>query len=110
MGGSVFDVKLSFNMLGLPSLLNLAKTASRSIGPLMCSWKFLLSEFVFCLYKSAIRRCIVILIDGMIFQDISGDKENVYDNSFFLRRAIMFYLPRECLSLNYHLKYFKTCS
>ena len=66
MDGSVLDVKSSFKMLGLnfssklgwgSYIISIAKTASKKIGALICSMKFLSPEVVLYLYKSTIRLC-----------------------------------------------------
>ena len=90
MDESVLEEKSSFKMLGLTFSFNLdwgsyiisiAKTASKKIGALICSMKFLSPEVALYLYKSTIcpsmEYCchvwagaglLVILIDCMIFQ------------------------------------------
>ena len=64
--GSVFEEKSSFNMLRLPFsskldwgsyIISIAKTASKKIGALICSMKFLSPEVALYLYKSTIRPC-----------------------------------------------------
>ena len=64
--GSVLKEKLSFKMLGLTFsskldwgsyIISIAKTASKKIGPLIRSMKFLCPEVALCLYKSTIRPC-----------------------------------------------------
>ena len=66
MGGSVFDEKLPFKMLGLTFsskvnwssyIISIAKTASKKIGTLIRSIKFLFPEVTLYLYKSTIRPC-----------------------------------------------------
>ena len=63
---SVFEEKSSFEMLGLgfsPNLdwgsyiISIAKTASKKIGALIRSMKFLSPEVALYLYKSTIRPC-----------------------------------------------------
>ena len=63
MDGSVLEEKSSFKMLGLTFsskldwgsyIISIAKTASKKIGALICSMKFLSSEVALYLYKSAI--------------------------------------------------------
>ena len=67
MGGSILEEKSSFKMLGLtfsPKLdwgsyiISIAKTASKKIGALIHSMKFLSPEVALYLYKSTIRPCI----------------------------------------------------
>ena len=67
MGGSILEEKSSFKMLGLTFsskldwgsyIISIAKTASKKIGALFRSMKFLSPEVALHLYKSAIRRCI----------------------------------------------------
>ena len=67
MYGSVLEEKSPFEMMGLtfPSKLDcgcyifsFAKTASKKIGALIRSVKFLSPEVALCLYKSTIRPCI----------------------------------------------------
>ena len=67
MNGSVLEEKSSFKMLGLTfySKLNwgsytisIAKTASKKIGALIRSMKFLSPEVALYLYKSTIRPCV----------------------------------------------------
>ena len=64
MNGSVFEEKSSFKMLGLtfPSklgwgsyIISIAKTASKKIGVVIRSMKFLFPEVALCLYKSTIH-------------------------------------------------------
>ena len=63
--GSVLEEKLYFKMLGLTSseldcgscIIFIGKTTSKKIGALICSMKFLSSEFVLYLYKSTIHPC-----------------------------------------------------
>ena len=66
MDGSVLEEKSSFKMLGLTfsskldwgsSIISIAKTASKKIGALICSMKFLSPEIALYLYKSTIRPC-----------------------------------------------------
>ena len=61
MDGSVLEVKSSFKMLGLTFsskldwgsyIIFIAKTASKKIGALICSMKFLSPEIAMYLYKS----------------------------------------------------------
>ena len=60
--GSFLDEKSSFKMLGLTSFskldwgsYNTVKTASKKIGALICSMKFLSPEFALHLYRSTIQ-------------------------------------------------------
>ena len=64
--GSVLEEKSSFKMLGLifsskldwgSYIISIAKTASKKIGALICSMKFLSPEVALYLYKSTIRSC-----------------------------------------------------
>ena len=66
MDGSVLEEKSSFKMLGLnlsskldwgSHIISIAKTASKKIGALICSMKFLSPEVALYLYKSTIRPC-----------------------------------------------------
>ena len=66
MDGSVLEEKLCFKMLGLTFsskldwgsyLVSIAKTASKKIGALIHSMKFLSPEVALYLYKSTIRPC-----------------------------------------------------
>ena len=66
MDGSVLEEKTSFKMLGLTFsskldwgsyIVSIAKTASKKIGALIRSMKFLSPEVALCLYKSTIRPC-----------------------------------------------------
>ena len=66
MGGSVLEEKSSFKMLGLTIsskldwgsyIISIAKTASKKIGALIHSMKFLSPEVALYLYKSTIRPC-----------------------------------------------------
>ena len=66
MGGSILEEKSSFKMLGLtfPSkldwcscIISTAKTASKKVGALIGSIKFLCPEVALYLYKSTIRPC-----------------------------------------------------
>ena len=65
--GSVLEEKTSFKMLGLTSsskldwgsyTVSIAKTASKKIGALIRSMKFLSPEVALYLYKSTMRPCI----------------------------------------------------
>ena len=67
MDGSVLEEKTSFKMLGLifssklnwgSYIVSIAKTASKKIGALIRSMKFLSSEVALYLYKSTIQPCI----------------------------------------------------
>ena len=64
--GSVLEEKSSFKMLGLTFsskldwgsyIISIAKTASKKIGALICSMKFLSPEVALYLYKSTIWPC-----------------------------------------------------
>ena len=66
MDGSVVKKKLSFNVLGLTFsskldwgsyIISIAKSASKKIGVLIRSMKFLTPEVALYLYKSTIRPC-----------------------------------------------------
>ena len=66
MDGSVLEEKSSLKMLGLTSsskldwdsyIISLAKTASKKIGALVRSVKFLSPKVALYLYKSTIRPC-----------------------------------------------------
>ena len=66
MGGSILEEKSSFKMLGLTFsskldwgsyIISIAKTASKKIGALIRSMKFLSPEVALFLYKSNIRPC-----------------------------------------------------
>ena len=66
MDGSVVEEKSSFKMLGLTfsskldcgsCIISVAKTASKKIGTLVRSTKFLFPEIALYLYKSTIRSC-----------------------------------------------------
>ena len=66
MGGSILEEKSSFKMLGLTFsskldwvsyIISIAKTASKKIGALILSMKFLSPEVALYLYKSTIRPC-----------------------------------------------------
>ena len=66
MGGSILEEKSSFKMLGLTFsskldwgsyIISIAKTASKKIGALIRSMKFLSPEVALHLYKSTIRPC-----------------------------------------------------
>ena len=66
MGGSILEEKSSFKMLGLTFsskldwasyIISIAKTASKKIGALIRSMKFLSAEVALYLYKSTIRPC-----------------------------------------------------
>ena len=67
MNGSVLEEKSSFKMLGLTFsskldwgsyIISITKTASKKIGALIRSMKFLSPEVALYLYKSTIRPCI----------------------------------------------------
>ena len=64
--GTVLEEKSPFKMLGLTFssnldwcsyIISIVKTASKKIGALICSMKFLSPEVALYLYKSAIRPC-----------------------------------------------------
>ena len=64
--GSILEEKSSFKMLGLTFsskldwgsyIISIAKTASKKIGALICSMKFLSPEVALYLYRSTIRPC-----------------------------------------------------
>ena len=66
MGGSILEEKSSFKMLGLTFsckldwgsyIISIAKTASKKIGALIRSMKFLSPEVALYLYKSTIHPC-----------------------------------------------------
>ena len=66
MGGSILEEKSSFKMLGLAFsskldwgsyIISIGKTASKKIGALIRSMKFLSPEVALYLYKSTIRPC-----------------------------------------------------
>ena len=57
MDGSVLEEKTSFKMLGLTFSFSIAKTASKKIGALIRSMKFLSPEVALYLYKSTIQPC-----------------------------------------------------
>ena len=66
MDGSVLEEKSSFKVLGLSFsskldwgsyIISIPKTASKKIGALICSMKFLSPEVALYLYKSTIRPC-----------------------------------------------------
>ena len=66
MDGSVLEGKSSFRILGLsfsskldwdPYIISIAKTASKKIGALVGSMKFLFPEVALYLYKSTIWPC-----------------------------------------------------
>ena len=66
MGGSILEEKSPFKMLGLTFsskldwgsyIISIAKTASKKIGALIRSMKFLSPEVALYLYKSTIRPC-----------------------------------------------------
>ena len=66
MNGSDLEEKLFFKMLGLSFssklvwgsyIISIAKTASKKIGVLICSMRFLSLEVTLYLYKSSIRPC-----------------------------------------------------
>ena len=66
MDGSVLEEKQSLKMLGLTFsskldwgsyVISIAKTASKNIGALICSMKFLSPEVALYLYQSTILSC-----------------------------------------------------
>ena len=66
MGGSILEEKSSFKMLGLTFssklywgsyIISIDKTASKKIGPLIRSMKFVSPEVALHLYKSTIQPC-----------------------------------------------------
>ena len=79
MDGTVVEKKSSFIILGLtffskldwgPYIISIAKTASKKIGALICSMKFISSEVALCLCKlpyvgillSCLRWCSYLLL------------------------------------------------
>ena len=75
MGGSVLEEKLSVKMLGLTLsseldwgsyIVSIAKTASKKIGALIRSMKFLSSEVVLYLCRSTIRPCMEYCCDARV--------------------------------------------
>ena len=67
MGGSTLEEKSSFKMLGMTFssklgwgsyIISIAKTASKKIGALIRSMKFLSHEVALYLYKSTIHPCV----------------------------------------------------
>ena len=80
MDGSVLEEKWSFKMLGLTFsfkldwgsyIISIAKTASKKIGALICSIKFLSPEAALYLHKSTIRPCYVwntVVMSGLVPQ------------------------------------------
>ena len=67
----VLEEKLCFKMLGLTfssemdwgsCIISIAKTASKKIGALICSMKFLSPEIVLYFYKSTIRPCMAYFV------------------------------------------------
>ena len=75
MGGSILEEKSSFKMLGLTFsskldwgsyIISIAKTASKKIGALIRSMKFLSPEVALYLYKSTIRPC----MDGILLSHL----------------------------------------
>ena len=77
MDGSVLEEKLSFKVLGLTFsckldrgsyIISIAKTASKKIGTLIRSMKFLPPEVALYLYESTIRLCMeycCLVLDGV---------------------------------------------
>ena len=74
MGGSILEEKSSFKMLGLTFsskldwgsyIISIAKTASKKIGALIRSMKFLSPEVALYLYKSTICPCNGILLSRL---------------------------------------------
>ena len=66
MDGSILEEKSSFKMLGLSfsskldwdaCIISIAKTASKKVGALICSMKFISPEVALYLYKSTINPC-----------------------------------------------------
>ena len=66
MDGSVLEEKSCFEMLGLTfsskldfgsHIISIAKTASKKIGALICSMKFVSPEIALYLYKFTIQPC-----------------------------------------------------
>ena len=81
MGGSILEEKSSFKMLGLTFsskldwgfyIISIAKTASKKIGALICSMKFLSPEVAPYLYKSTVCPCILLSRLGWCSQLLLG--------------------------------------
>ena len=75
MDGSVSEEESSFKMLGLrffskldwgSYIISIAKSASKKIGALIRSVKFLSHEVVLYLFKSTIQRCMEYCCNGII--------------------------------------------
>ena len=76
MGGSIIEEKSSFKMLGLTFsskldwgsyIISIARTASKKIGALIRSMKFLSPEVALYLYKSTIRPCMnTVVTSGLV--------------------------------------------
>ena len=75
MDGSVLEEKSSFKMLGLTFsskldwgsyIISIAKTASKKIGTLIRSMKFLSPEVSLCFYKSTIRPWNTVVMSGLV--------------------------------------------
>ena len=130
MDGSILEEKSSFKMLGLtfsskldwgPYIISIAKIASKKIGALIRSMKFLSPEVALYLYKSTILSCmencchalLVAPVATWILLDFSVTihrcYKDVYVNSFFPRTAKLWNsLPIECFPLTYDFSGFKS--
>ena len=97
MDASVLEEKPSFKMLGLTFpfkldwgsyIISIAKTASKKIGALIRSMKFLSPEVALYLYKSTIRPCMKFCCHvwaGAPFLEPLAHRRNVANLSLFYR-------------------------
>ena len=118
MLGLTFSSKLDWGSY----IISIAKTASKKIGALICSMKFLSPEFALYLYKSTIRPCMeycchiwagaqnrrLLVLHLLLLLNPWLIVKDVYVNSFFPRSARPWNsLTRECFPLTHNLNGFK---
>ena len=116
MLGLTFSSKLDWGSY----IISIAKTASKKIGALICSMKFLSPEVALYLYDSNIRPCMEYCChvwSGACYSDRLHDfsvtiptcYKDAYVNSFFPRTARLWNsLPIECAPSTYDLSGFKS--
>ena len=102
MDGSILEEKTSFKMLGLTFsskldwgsyIVSIAKTASKKIGALIRSMKFLSPEVALCLYKSTIRPCMeYCFVSGLVLLVATWNCWISYSNGY-VGLLVLYLLP-----------------
>ena len=96
MDGSALEEKSSFKMLGLTFsskldwgsyIISIAKTASKKIGALICSMKFLSPDVALYLYESIIRPCTVV-VPGLVLLVATWDCWISNKNGYVVCRTV----------------------